>query len=233
MSGDVIAALIFAGIVTLVSLGLYYKAKEDMGRVIRRNAEISAKNTSLEMHKLKYALQPHTLNNILANLKAMSNQISRSMDSLSELLEYIFYHGEEHLVSVRDEVQFIKGYVQLQDVFTSDIDSIKLDLNHLDTNSKMYSERCIPHLITAYLIENAFKHGDINHPEFLTISLALSDNNFSIVVTNKTRKNYASQKTGIGLSNMQHRLKILKEGMYSFETNKQEDQFTASLTIKL
>jgi LytS/YehU family sensor histidine kinase len=155
------------------------------------------------------------------------------MDSLSELLEYIFYHGDEHLVSVENEVQFIKGYVQLQDVFTTDIDSIKLDLNHLDPNSKMYSERCIPHLITAYLIENAFKHGDINHPEFLTISVALSDNNFSIVVNNKTRKNYESQKTGIGLSNMQHRLKILKEGMYTFETNKQEDQFTASLTIKL
>lgn len=233
MNGYVIVTLVIAGLITLISVLLYFKTREDMERIIRRNAEISAKNTSLEMHKLKYALQPHTLNNILANLKAMSNQISRSMDFLSELLEYIFYHGDEHLVSVKDEVQFIKGYVQLQDVFTTEIDSIKLDMNHVDTNSKMYSERCIPHLITAYLIENAFKHGDINHPEFLTISIALSDNNFSIVVTNKTRKNYESRQTGIGLSNMQHRLKILKEGLYTFETDKQEEQFTASLTIKL
>lgn len=233
MKGYVIVILVIAGLIALIILALYFKTKKDMRRIMRRNADISAKNTSLEMHKLKYALQPHTLNNILANLKAMSNQISRSMDSLSELLEYIFYHGDEHLVSVEDEVQFIKGYVQLQDVFTTEIDSIHLDMNHVDTNSKMYSERCIPHLITAYLIENAFKHGDINHPEFLTISIALSDNNFSIVVTNKTRKNYESQKIGIGLSNMHHRLKILKEGRYTFETDKQEEQFTASLTINL
>jgi LytS/YehU family sensor histidine kinase len=233
MNGYVIVTLVIAGLITLISVLLYFKTRGDMERIIRRNAEISAKNTSLEMHKLKYALQPHTLNNILANLKAMSNQISRSMDFLSELLEYIFYHGDEHLVSVKDEVQFIEGYVKLQDVFTSEIDSIKLDVNHVDKNSKMYTERCIPHLITAYLIENAFKHGDINHPEFLTISIALSDNNFSIVVTNKTRKNYESRQTGIGLSNMQHRLKILKEGLYTFETDKQEEQFTASLTIKL
>lgn len=233
MKGYVIVILVIAGLIALIILALYFKTKKDMRRIMRRNADISAKNTSLEMHKLKYALQPHTLNNILANLKAMSNQISRSMDSLSELLEYIFYHGDEHLVSVEDEVQFIKGYVQLQDVFTTEIDSIHLDMNHVDTNSKMYSERCIPHLITAYLIENAFKHGDINHPEFLTISIALSDNNFSILVTNKTRKNYESQKIGIGLSNMHHRLKILKEGRYTFETDKQEEQFTASLTINL
>lgn len=233
MNGYIITGLIIAGIIVLLSLGYVLKLKEDLNRVIRRNSEISAKNTSLEMHKLKYALQPHTLNNILANLKAMSNQISRSMDSLSEVLEYIFYHGEDHLVSVEEEVEFIKGYVQLQDAFTKEIDSIQLDLNHLNTDSIRYTEKCIPHLITAYLIENAFKHGDINHPEFLKVSISLSDNNFSIVVRNKTRKNYESRKIGIGLSNMKHRLKILKEGMYNFETNKKEDEFSAALTIKL
>lgn len=229
--------VIVGGLILIVlligAIGIIIHLQNQNSRMIKRNAEISAKNTSLEMHKLKFALQPHTLNNILANLKAMSNQISRSMDSLSEILEYIFYHGEDHLESIENEVAFINGYVQLQRVFTREIDSIKLNVEHVDERSSKYSEPLIPHLITAYLIENAFKHGDINHPEFLHVTLSSSENNFSIVVKNKTKRNYESRTKGIGLTNMHQRLKILKEGKYTFETSKSEDEFTAALTIKI
>jgi LytS/YehU family sensor histidine kinase len=229
----VIILLVVLAILLLVAFGYIAYLQQQNSRMLKRNADISAKNTSLEMHKLKFALQPHTLNNILANLKAMSNQISRSMDSLSEILEYIFYNGEEHLESIENEVEFIRGYVQLQSVFTREIDSIKLDVEHLDERSSKYSEPLIPHLITAYLIENAFKHGDINHPDFLNVTLSSSDNNFSIVVKNKTKRNYESRTKGIGLTNMHQRLKHLKEGKYTFETSKSEDEFTAALTIKI
>ena len=228
-----IIIIIIACVLILILVGYLLHIKELNSKMMKRNAEVSAKNTSLEMHRLKFALQPHTLNNVLANLKAMSNRISRSMDSLSEVLEYIFYHGEEHLVSVEDEVEFIKGYVQLQDVFTQGIDSITLDLQNLDQSSKKYKEPCIPHLITAYLIENAFKHGDISHPDFLNVAISLSKNTFSIIVKNKTKRNYESKRKGIGLTNMHQRLKILKEGKYTFETSKSEDEFAAILTINL
>ena len=229
----VIIVFVIFGLLLLTLLALVAYLSKQNERMIRRNAEISAKNTSLEMHKLKFALQPHTLNNILANLKAMSNQISRSMDSLSDILEYIFYHGEDHMESIENEVEFIKGYVQLQSVFTREVDSIQLNIQHVDQRSSKYSQPLIPHLITAYLIENAFKHGDINHPEFLNVTISSSDKNFSIVVKNKTRPNYESRSNGIGIQNMKQRLKHLKEGKYTFETSKSEDEFTAALTIKL
>jgi LytS/YehU family sensor histidine kinase len=229
----VIITLSAAGLLILLLIAYIAHLHQQNSRMLKRNAEISAKNTSLEMHKLKFALQPHTLNNILANLKAMSNQISRSMDSLSEILEYIFYHGEDHLESIENEVEFIRGYVQLQSIFTREVDSIQLNIEHIDERSSKYSEPLIPHLITAYLIENAFKHGDTNHPEFLQVNISSSDNNFSIVVKNKTKPNYKSRTKGIGLTNMHQRLKILKEGKYNFETSKSEDEFTAVLTIQL
>lgn len=229
----VVITLSAAALVLVLLVGYILYLTKQNSRMLKRNAQISAKNTSLEMHKLKFALQPHTLNNILANLKAMSNQISRSMDSLSEILEYIFYHGEDHLESIENEVEFIRGYVQLQSVFTREIDSIQLNVEHVDERSSNYSEPLIPHLITAYLIENAFKHGDINHPEFLKVNISSSDNNFSIVVKNKTKPNYESRTKGIGLNNMHQRLKILKEGKYTFETSKSEDEFTAALTIQI
>lgn len=229
----VIITLSAVALVLVLLVGYILYLTQQNSRMLKRNAEISAKNTSLEMHKLKFALQPHTLNNILANLKAMSNQISRSMDSLSEILEYIFYHGEDHLESIENEVKFIKGYVRLQRVIIRETNGIQLNIDHVDKDSFKYSELTIPHLITAYLIENAFKHGDNNHPEFLKVNISSSDNNFSIVVKNKTKPNYESRRKGIGLTNMHQRLKHLKEGKYTFETSKSEDEFTAALTIQI
>jgi LytS/YehU family sensor histidine kinase len=229
----VIIVFVIFGLLLLTLLALVAYLSKQNERMIRRNAEISAKNTSLEMHKLKFALQPHTLNNILANVRAMSNQISRSMESLSDILKYIFYHGEDHMESIENEVKFIKNYVNLQSIFSREVDCIQLNLTHLDTNAPNYSKPLIPHLITAYLIENAFKHGDINHREFLQVTISSSDKNFSIVVKNKTKPNYEPQNKGIGIQNMTQRLKHLKEGKYTFETNKSDDEFTAALTIKL
>ena len=229
----IIVLIAVVALILLLAVGYILHLKEENKRMLKRNAEITSKNTSLEMDKLKFAMQPHTLNNILANLKAMSNQISRSMDSLSETLEYIFYHGENHLESIENEVEFIKGYVELQSVFTREIDSIKLNVENVDTNSSKYAQPLIPHLITAYLIENAFKHGDLNHPDFLHVTISSSDKLFTILVKNKTKLNYQSRKKGIGIENMKQRLKHLKEGKFTFETSKSEDEFTASLTIKL
>jgi hypothetical protein len=182
---------------------------------------------------LKFALQPHTLNNILGNIKAMSNQISRSMDSLSSIMEYIFYHGDEHYASVEDEVDFIRSYLKLQDAFSKEINNTKLDLSLLDENNLNYSKKVLPHLITAYLIENAYKHGDVNHPEFLKIQIRLEENAFEIEVRNKVKKNYDNPKIGIGLSNMKSRLKHLKEGKHSFVSSKEEDEYIVNLKINL
>jgi|SRR5690554_1310884 len=225
--------LIIAALIILVLFALVVYFSQQNARMLKRNAEISARNTSLEMHRLKFALQPHTLINVLANLKAMSNQISRRMDSLSELLEYIFSHGEEHLVSIEEEADFIKSYVHLQDGFTKGIEAIQLNTDGLNVKSKKYESKSIPHLITAYLIENAFKHGDINHPEFLKVTLSSTENSFSIHVKNKIRKNYTPRKKGTGLNNMHQRLKILKEGKYNFETAETDEEFSAALTIAI
>ncbi len=224
---------IILGVILLLAIFIILYYYEVLQRVKKRNIDLSVKNTSLEMHRLKFALQPHTLNNVLANLKAMSNQISQSMESLSETLEYIFYHGDDHLVSVEEEVQFIKSYVDLQDIFTTSIDSIELDTSGINTSLMSYSKKAIPHLITAYLIENAFKHGDIHHPDFLKVKIELSEKKFSIRVQNKIRKNYTPRSTGTGLKNMLERLKILKEGKYTFETEKLGEEFIAHMTIKI
>lgn len=217
----------------LVIYAFYDQMKMRQENMRKELEKLKFRNTDLETKQLKFALQPHTLNNILGNIKAMSNQISRSMDSLSSIMEYIFYHGDEHYASVEDEVDFIRSYLRLQDAFSKEINNTQLDLSLLDENNPNYSKKALPHLVTAYLIENAYKHGDVNHPDFLNIKLKLEEDFFEIEVRNKVRKNYVNHKTGIGLSNMKSRLKHLKDGKHTFVSDQIEDDYMVKLKIKL
>jgi LytS/YehU family sensor histidine kinase len=88
-------------------------------------------------------------------------------------------------------------------------------------------------LITAYFIENAFKHGDIHHPEFLRISLKLTDNTFQMTVVNKVLVKAKESKGGLGLDNMKKRLELLLTGKYEIHTEYTEQEYKSTLTIKL
>jgi len=228
--------LIFIIIVFIaVCIWLYTKFKNEQKqreKISRENARLLADNALLEAEHLKFQLQPHTLNNILTNLKLIAKKLHNGMDSLSETLDYILYKGNTHLVSVQDEITFIKKYLALNDLFISEIDSIKFDSSQVISNSKYFTSNCVPHLITAYLIENAFKHGDVNHPEFLKIQLKLSDTTFEMNVVNRIRQKPNGAKGGLGLTNMKKRLDLLLTGKYEIKNSCNEQEYFSNLIIR-
>ena len=228
----VLLFLFLAAVALCIWLYKKFKDAQKQQEVMRKeNAKLIADNALLEAEHLKFQLQPHTLNNILANLKSIASKLNKGMDSLSETLDYILYKGANHLVSIQDEVNFVKKYLALNDLFISEIDSIKFDGSQLKTSSKHYTSACIPHLITAYFIENAFKHGDVNHPEFLMIQMKLSDTTFEMHVINRIRQKPIEKKGGIGLANMTKRLDLLLAGKYEVKTVCEEQKYLSSLII--
>lgn len=219
-----------------LSIWLYLKLRKERkerDRIGKENSILVADNVMLEAEQLKFQLQPHTLNNILANLKVIAGKLNTGMDSLSDTLDYILYKGNFNLVSVEDELNFIKKYLALNDLFISEIDSIKIDESQVNRTSKKFSSTCIPHLITAYFIENAFKHGDLNHPEFLRIQIKLTDSVFEIKVINKIKQKSTVKNGGLGLANMKKRLELLHVGKYQLENKPNGQDYIALLTIHL
>jgi LytS/YehU family sensor histidine kinase len=217
-----------------VCVWLYTKLKKETklrDQVSKENAKLIADNALLLNEHLKFQLQPHTLNNILANLKVFSNKLNKGLDSLSETLEYILYRGNNHLVSVQDELHFIKKYLELNDLFTNEIDSISLDCTQVIPTSKYFYTGCVPHLISAYFVENAFKHGDVNHPQFLRIELTLTDKQFTMKVVNKIKKKPKTASGGIGLKNMKERLDLLLPGKYEISNSSNEQEYQSNLLI--
>ena len=229
---EITEIIILILVLLIIWLGIKLgQASKEKKKINSENRKLIADNALLETEQLKFQMQPHTLNNILANLKVTANKLNKGMDSLSETLDYILYKGNNHLVSVQDELDFISKYLSLNDLFISEIDSIKSDFSQVNKNSKYYTKSCIPHLITAYFIENAFKHGDIKHPEFLNIQVKLSDSNFNIIVINKTTLSASKPKGGIGLSNMKKRLELLLDNNFEVKTSAYENEYHSSLTI--
>lgn len=227
--------IILLVIIVAVCIWLYIRLKNEKKKhvkISKENARLIADNALLQAEHLKFQLQPHTLNNILANLTSIANKLNKGMDSLSETLDYILYKGQAHLVSVQDEMNFIKKYLALNDLFISEIDSIKFDSSQVNSHSKYFSSVCVPHLITAYFIENAFKHGDVNHPEFLKIQLSLSDTVFQMMVINRIKQKPTPKKGGLGLSNMKKRLDLLLTGKYEIKTSCHEQEYHSTLIIR-
>ena len=205
------------------------KLREDLAS---ENRKLLADSALLEAEHLKFQLQPHTLNNILAHLKLTANKLNKGLASLSETLEYILYKGNNHLVTVDEEMTFIQEYLRLNELFISELDSIKEDYSQVNKNSKYFSSPCIPHLITAYFIENAFKHGNITEKESLKISLKLTDNEFQLTVINKIKNKPQTANGGLGLNNMKKRLELLVANKYDIKNNITEDVFHSTLTIQ-
>jgi len=218
-----------AGIGLYIRLKAVEKKKENLAK---ENSILIADNALLETEHLKFQLQPHTLNNILANLKSTASKLNKGIGSLSETLDYILYKGNTHLVTIEDEMDFIKKYLALNDLFITEIESIKIDSSGLNIHSPYYRAPCIPHLITASLIENAFKHGDVNHPEFLSIHITLTGNLFKMQVINRIRKKPVNSNGGLGLTNMRKRLDLLVTDRYEITRYSNEQKYYSTLMIR-
>lgn len=199
----------------------------------RENSRIVSENATLEAERLKFQLQPHTLGNVVTTLNAIAKNLHRGTESLAESLNYILYKGNTQLVSVEEEISFIKKYNQLNQLLYSDIISTSLDDSQVSQTSKYYHSQSIPHLISAYLVENAYKHGDKTHPDFLKIVLKLSDYSFEMTVVNRlSTKPVENKNGGLGLKNMEKRLKLLLSGKYEVKRSCNEEEYHSTLIIR-
>lgn len=221
-------------VLVVLSARLYYKMtdeKKQKHKLAKENRKLIAGNALLEAAHLEFQLQPHTLRNMIATLHVASKNLYNGSEALANTLDYVLYNGNKHLVSIENELTFIENYKSLQGNFVHQINSIQIDKSLVNINSKYFTSACVPHLITAYFIENAFKHGDVNHPDFLNIRLKLSGKTFEIVVINRINQKPNKGKGGLGLINMQKRLDLLLSGKYEIKNNCTEQEYYSTLTI--
>lgn len=193
-----------------VMVSTTYKIIYDKFKTDADAAALQQENLKTELSFLRSQISPHFLFNVLNNIVAMvrlkSEELEPTVMKLSSLLQYMLYESDDEKVLLKDEVESLQDYIELQRLrFTS-----KLNLQvHFNVKEEWHS---IEPMLLIPFVENAFKHGNglSENPE-ITIDLNACNNELDFNVKNKyTNNDKAKDKTsGIGWANVKRRLDLL------------------------
>jgi len=195
-------------------------------------ANLEKEKSETELSLLKQQINPHFFFNTLNNLYALSitkdKQTPEVILQLSELMRYVIYKGKENQVSLKEEVKYIEDYIQLQQIRLHKKLDFEFDKNIENEHLQ------IPPLLFITFVENAFKHG-IEPAEgecFLHLKLDATENDLTFTCTNSFEEK-PTDSPGIGLENLKRRLALRFPNQHQIETKEGDDNFIASLSLKV
>jgi sensor histidine kinase YesM len=228
ISGSYIIIL-FAAFVHFIKETYYRQMERD--RIARQKAETELKLQEARLKLLQGQLHPHFLFNMLNNLYGLWMEKSDATPDvilkLSALLDYMLYNCDKEKVTLREEMQFIRNYIDLEAIRHDS--RLKLDINLPDFNQN----QMIAPLILFAFVENAFKHAaNKNTGEtYISISLRTSANSVDFRVTNNFTPNEETS-TGIGLKNVEERLNLIYNSRYKLNIDKKNKQYNVWLSLE-
>ena len=121
-------------------------------------SQLEAQLAQAQLDSLRMQLHPHflfnTLNGIVGLVRDNKNQAAVSMlVGLSDLLRHALEHSSEQEVELNEELNFIKLYLDIQQMRFSDRLQIEIDVDI------GVLKALVPNLILQPLTENALRHG--------------------------------------------------------------------------
>ena len=156
MQGSVGSDLLVYGAVIGVCYALDYYRKYRERELLASRLE--AQLAQAQLDSLRMQLHPHflfnTLNGIVGLVRDNKNRAAVSMlVGLSDLLRHTLEHSAKQEVELREELNFIKLYLGIQEMRFSDRLQVELDIDPATMKA------LVPNLILQPLAENALRHG--------------------------------------------------------------------------
>lgn len=161
-----------------------------------------------ELIALKSHLSPHFMFNnlnILSSLINGNNHIAHDfLDGFSEVYRYVLKNRDAELISLKEELDFVKAYVFLLKQRFADNLKIALDVPE---NIFHY---LLPPLSLQMLLENALKHNKLSHENPLEIKIYANTKPELVVQNNSNPRSLPEyEKTGTGLENIKKRYRLI------------------------
>jgi len=208
----------------------------------RNTSELKEKLSALEAHPgsshlqtLEAKLNPHLLHNILNSIQSHAYQTYFSLHKLSNVLDYLLYESRNRLVSPQEEIEFAMNLIEINKIKVSPLFELNVK-KKVDETDPLYMQMVLAPLISIDLIENAFKHADLQSADaFISIVFELKDGIFMLTVSNKISTSPVMKKAkgGIGSETLEQRLKIIYQHHFVLDRFVEEDVHIAHLKIKL
>lgn len=205
--------------------------------------EIRLRNTQSENQLLKSQLNPHFLYNTLNNIDALiwldQEQASKAVNSLSDLMRYLTYSARQEQVSLGEEIENIRRFIELQLMRFQNKEALSFVVNMPESCNKL----TIAPLLLMPLLENCFKHcGRIDETDAIVISLTVDESGILYFTTNNNLKPDSEEtimaesrkrQGGVGMTVLRRRLSILYNGQYDLKGGKKDNRYEAELRLVL
>jgi len=163
-------------------------------------------NISSQLEGLKSQVNPHFLFNSLNTLASIipedQEKSVRYVNKLSKVYRYILEIGDKELVTVAEELNFLKSYTFLLEERFGD--NFKIDI---DVPKEYHTKYVIP-LALQITFENAIKHNVISKKQPLYIKVHVKNALLLAISNNLQKKKTIGFSPGLGLQNIKNRYKF-------------------------
>ena len=161
---------------------------------------LEKEKTLVQYESLKQHLNPHFLFNSLTSLRSLIKTDSKTatifLDGMSKVYRYVLKSGEQELVRLQDELDFVKTFTELQKIRFGE----GLEVN-MNVDESYYNKYIAP-VTLQNLIENAIKHNTADKDSPLVIDIFIEDG-FVVVRNNLQRYRIVETSNKRGLSSLQ------------------------------
>jgi sensor histidine kinase YesM len=220
--------------IVYLQIRLYREQKKTL-ETKKKFEEIEYQLDNIQLETIESRINPHLLKNILNSIQSHVYQSYYAIDKLANVLDYILYDSHKQYVTPKEEVDFILSLIEINKIKLSPLFELKVKLK-IHENESMYQQKYLVPLISVELVENAFKHADIQNPDaFISVTISFIDSIFSLTVANKisAKDPIKKDKSGIGDEMMERRLKIIYKENCTLDKFIEDNVYIAHLKINL
>ena len=232
----------------------FSKLMNTINTLVAQAVQKEALTKEAELRTLHNQIDSHFLYNTLENIKMLAEienqrQISDALTSLGGMMRYNFKWSGEY-VKLRDEIRHIENYIEVMNIRFDEPIALQLDIPSHDLDMEMLKMSLQP------VVENAVKHAwtgeeagsrnisikvhDLPHNDVRIVvtdngrgmdEASLQELNYGLEkagLTDKISRNFGpeSKQHGIGLRNVQERIRLYYGKEYGLNVFSEEGQFT-------
>lgn len=221
----IVGVIIITYYVILFCLGVFWLTKQLISITKLKNEK-----TKTELMLLKSQVNPHFFFNMLNNLYGLVGKDAKKGQELilklSDMMRYSIYEGEKYFVTLKEEVDYLKNYIELHKMRYHK----KITINF---NCQIEEDYKVMPLLFIILLENAFKHGveRLRDSAFVNINMITFKNELQFTVENNFDNSERIEDSGIGLKNLKRRLELVYPNRHKLSFSTVENVYKVQLTL--
>ena len=222
-NGILWSAVLYGAILTI---GYVLESRERLAFQQTESARLNEQLAEARLSALRRQIEPHFLFNSLNAVTGLvregkSEAAVNMIAGLSDFLRRVLEDGNRQHVPLREEMEFVQRYIDIQKVRFADRLRVSVEVN-----AELLAAQ-VPSLILQPMVENAVKHGIAKRAPGGAIRITASRRNGMLTLSVRNDGpslpvDWETSRSGIGIANVRTRLESLYGDAFQLSMRNQE-----------